>query len=168
MGEHTPPGKTTVGDARLGAMKTHMLFTIGYAGSTIAPFLETLQAAGIETLVDVRAVPASRNRAFAKTALRHALEEAGIAYRHLKPLGTPKAGRDAAKAGDIATMHAIYEDQLATPEAQAALADLNGLVRDQRVCLMCMESDPAGCHRSIVADRLQDVVVEHLHPGQRP
>lgn len=149
-------------------MTGRILFTIGYAGSTLEPFLDTLRAAGVETLVDVRAVPASRNRAFSKTALRAALEDAGIAYVHLKPLGTPKSGRDAAKAGDITTMQTVYEEQLATPEAQAALADLDALARDQRVCLMCMESDPQGCHRSIVAGRLRDVVVHNLFPGSAP
>lgn len=147
-------------------MSDRMLFTIGYAGSTIEPFLLALSAAGVDILVDVRAVPASRNRAFAKTALRAALEGAGISYLHLKDLGTPKAGRDAAKAGDMTTMHAVYEEQLATPEAQAALAELAALTRDRRVCLMCMESDPLGCHRSIVAGRLPGVVVEHLHPAR--
>ncbi len=147
-------------------MSARMLFTIGYAGSTLEPFLLSLSAAGVDVLVDVRAVPASRNRAFAKTALRAALEAAGIAYLHLKDLGTPKVGRDAAKAGDMDTMRAVYEEQLATPAAQAALADLAALTAEKRVCLMCMESDPLGCHRSIVADRLPGVVVDHLRPAR--
>lgn len=145
-----------------------ILFTIGYAGSTIGAFIDTLKASGVEELVDVRAVPGSRNRPFCKNALAASLEAAGIAYRHLKPLGTPKAGRDAARKGDVATMQAIYDTQLATPEAQDALAALRSLAGEKRVALMCMESDPAQCHRSIVADRLGDgFVVEHLHPDLR-
>lgn len=142
-----------------------VLFTIGYAGTTIGAFIDTLKAAGVEELVDVRAVASSRNRPFAKSALAAALEQAGIAYRHLRPLGTPKAGRDAAKRGDVATLHQVYDGQLATPEAQDALAALRILAAEKRIALMCMESDPAQCHRSIVANRLgADVVVEHLHP----
>lgn len=142
-----------------------ILFTIGYAGSTIDGFLGALKAAGVEELVDVRAVPGSRNRPFCKNALAAALTGAGIAYRHLKALGTPKAGRDAAKRGDLATLHEVYDGQLATPEAQDALAALGALAAEKRVALMCMESDPAQCHRSIVAARLGNAfVVRHLHP----
>lgn len=140
------------------------VFTIGYAGSTLTPFLETLKEAGVEELVDVRAVPASRNRAFSKTALAIALEEAGIAYRHMRDLGTPKAGREAAKRGDRDTFHRIYKDQLATPEAQDALAALSALAAEKTVCLMCMESDPAVCHRTVLAARLAGFRVEHLRP----
>ncbi len=147
-------------------MTSAILFTIGYSGSTIDAFLQTLKAAGVEDLVDVRAVASSRNRPFAKSALAAALEEAGIAYRHLRPLGTPKEGRDAAKRGDTATMHQVYDTQLQTPEAQDALAALRALASERRVALMCMESDPATCHRSIVAERLGDgFMVEHLHPA---
>lgn len=141
-----------------------VLFTIGYAGSTIDAFLAALKAAGVQVLADVRAVPASRNRPFAKTALSNALAGAGIEYRHFKALGTPKAGRDAAKAGDTATMQAIYAEQLAKPEAQDALVELEALARDRPVALMCMESDPCQCHRSIVAGRLTGFLVEHLRP----
>ncbi|MFA7428524.1 MAG: DUF488 domain-containing protein [Rhodospirillaceae bacterium] len=145
-----------------------IIFTIGYAGSAIGPFLDALKAAGVAELVDVRAVPASRNRPFSKTALAAALNDAGIAYRHLKALGTPKEGRDAAKRGDTATMRRIYDTQLARPEAQDALAALRALAIEERVALMCMESDPANCHRSIVAARLgTEFVVEHLQPIHR-
>jgi len=146
-------------------MTRAILFTIGYAGSTIDAFLNALKAAGVEELVDVRAVASSRNRPFAKSALASALEKAGIAYRHLRPLGTPKEGRDAAKHGDTATMHRVYDTQLQTPEAQDALAALAALATERRVALMCMESDPATCHRSIIAQRLgEGFMVQHLHP----
>lgn len=146
-------------------MTRAILFTIGYSGSTLDAFLHTLKTAGVEDLVDVRAVASSRNRPFAKSALAAALEETGITYRHLRPLGTPKEGRDAAKRGDTAAMHRVYDTQLQTPEAQDALAGLRALATERRVALMCMESDPATCHRSIVAERMGDgFVVEHLHP----
>lgn len=145
-----------------------ILFTVGYAGSSMETFLAALKDAGVEELVDVRAIAASRNRPFCKNALAASLEGAGIAYRHIKALGTPKAGRDAAKLGDVATLHAVYDGQLATPEAQDALAALRALACEKRVALMCMESDPAHCHRSIVADRLGSAfVVRHLHPTGR-
>ena len=49
--------------------------------------------------------------------------------------------------------------------AQEGLAELEALVAagGRRVCLLCFERDPGGCHRSMVAERL-GVGVEHLHP----
>src|SRR5687768_1054410 len=97
------------------------LSTIGYEGKTLEEFLDELGSAGVEIVLDVRAVAASRRPGFSKTALAGALSERGIDYLHLRPLGTPAAGREAARAGRIAEMRAIYADQLETPEAALAI-----------------------------------------------
>lgn len=143
------------------------IFTIGYAGASIDGVLAALRAAGVEALADVRAVAASRNRPFSKTALSEALAGAGIAYHHFRGLGTPKAGREAARHGDRDTFTRIYAEQMETPEAQDALARLRALAAAQPTCLMCMESDPDVCHRSMVADRLSGFEVRHLFPQER-
>src|SRR6185369_12843167 len=75
------------------------IFTIGYEGSTMPEFLAARRKAGVERVIDVRALPLSRRPGFSKTPLRLALEEAGIEYVHLKALGTPAEGRTAARAG---------------------------------------------------------------------
>ena len=75
------------------------LFTIGYEGTTVGEFLSALQNAGVERVIDIRAVPNSRRPGFSKTPLRNALAEAGIDYVHLRALGTPADGRAAARAG---------------------------------------------------------------------
>src|SRR4029078_4443476 len=93
------------------------IFTIGYEGTTMDEFLAALKAAGVERLIDVRALPLSRRPAFAKSPLRAALEEAGIEYVHLKALGTPAEGRSAARAGRHADLERIYAGQLALTEA---------------------------------------------------
>ena len=77
--------------------------TIGYEGAAIEAFVDTLGAAGVRTLIDVRDAPWSRRPEYAKRALAEALAAGGIDYRHLKGLGNPKPGRDAARAGDIET-----------------------------------------------------------------
>jgi len=68
------------------------IFTIGYESATVPEFLEALRAAGVEQVIDVRAVPNSRRPGFSKTPLRNALAEAGMDYVHLRALGTPAAG----------------------------------------------------------------------------
>ena len=130
------------------------LLTIGYEGRTIDEFLSALESAGAELVIDVRAVAASRRPGFSKTALAGALRERGIDYLHLRPLGTPKAGREAARKGRIAEMHSIFEEQLATPEAALAMEQALCAAEGRRAALLCYEADAAGCHRSIVAERL--------------
>ena len=94
------------------------LATIGYEASTQDAVIARLKAAGVELLVDVRAVAASRRAGFSKTLLAASLAEAGIGYVHLRQLGTPKPGREAARKGRIAEMTAIFEEHLAEPDAQ--------------------------------------------------
>ena len=143
------------------------LFTIGYEGATLQAVLDTLRAAGIERLVDVRALPLSRKPGFSKRTLAASLEEAGIAYTHLRPLGTPKPGRDAARRGDRATLERIYETHLATTEAQLALVEAANLAGASRSCLLCFEADPTCCHRTLVGEALPNPVT-HLKVGAPP
>jgi uncharacterized protein (DUF488 family) len=126
------------------------IFTIGYEQTTTGELIAALQAAGVERVVDIRAVAASRRPGFSKTALAGALQEAGIAYEHLRALGTPKEGRDAAKRGDRVTLERVYAGQLELPEAQAAAALLLDRMAQQPTALLCYEREPADCHRSML------------------
>ncbi|POA46918.1 hypothetical protein C1884_31255, partial [Pseudomonas sp. GW460-R15] len=81
--------------------------------------------------------PLSRRPGFSKTSLAASLAEAGIDYVHLKALGTPKRGRDAAKKGDVATLEAVYADQLELPEAQAQAAQMLALAAEKPSALLC-------------------------------
>jgi uncharacterized protein (DUF488 family) len=126
------------------------IFTIGYEATTMDAFLDALLRAGVERVIDVRALPLSRRPGFSKSSLAASLREAGIDYVHLKALGTPKRGRDAAKKGDVATLRAVYDDQLALPEAQAAAAQMRALAAEKRSALLCFERDPCHCHRTLL------------------
>jgi uncharacterized protein (DUF488 family) len=135
-------------------LKARPLFTIGYEGKTMAEFLDELEAAGVELLIDVRAVAASRRPGFSKTALSGALGERGIGYLHLRPLGTPAAGREAARKGRVAEMRGIYAGQLETPEAALAMEQALAAAGEKRAALLCYEAEAAGCHRSMLAERM--------------
>lgn len=140
------------------------LFTIGYEGATITAFIDTLAEAGVKTLVDVRAVPASRKLGFSKKGLAAALAQRGIGYRHLQRLGTPAEGRNAARAGDHGRMRDIYLDHLEAADAQAEMAMLINQARESPSALLCFERQPGECHRSVLFDELdaEDLTVEHL------
>jgi uncharacterized protein (DUF488 family) len=147
--------------------KPPVLATIGYEAATQARVIETLKAAKVEVVVDVRAIASSRRAGFSKTILAATLAEAGIDYVHLRALGTPKPGRQAAHAGRIAEMHEIYEAHLAEPQAQVELATAIDIARERRSALLCFEADAAGCHRRIVADRIKAAIgceVDDLTP----
>jgi len=143
------------------------LRTIGYERATQSAVIDCLKLAGVAVLIDVRAVASSRRAGFSKSLLASTLAEAGVDYVHLRALGTPKAGRQAARAGRHAEMRAIYEAHLAEPEAQLELAVAADIASQRPAALLCLEADAAHCHRRIIADRLaasHSFVVEDLTP----
>src|SRR3978361_2001889 len=96
------------------------LATIGYEQATQGSVIDKLKAAGVEVVIDVRAGAASRRAACAKTLLAASLNDAGIGYVHLRQLGTPKPGREAARKGKVAEMHEIFKAHMVEPAAQIA------------------------------------------------
>ena len=126
------------------------LFTIGYEATTMGEFLDALKSAGVERVIDVRAVANSRRPGFSKTPLRNALTEVGIDYVHLKPLGTPADGREAARAGRVDDLKRIYAAQLDLPEAIVAAEQMRELADEKPSALLCYEREPAACHRTLL------------------
>ncbi|AUN30836.1 DUF488 domain-containing protein [Niveispirillum cyanobacteriorum] len=144
-----------------------ILHTIGYEGASQGAVIAALKAAGVRLLLDVRELPSSRRAGFSKSPLRASLEAEGIAYLHLKKLGTPKEGRLANRAGRMDEFWSIVEEGLARPEAQYELGLAGSLSLDKPACLLCFEADHSQCHRLTVANRLTaahgfDVI--HLRP----
>ncbi|MFG1480661.1 DUF488 domain-containing protein [Xanthobacter sp. V4C-4] len=145
--------------------ETTALFTIGYEQTTASAVQAALSEAGVDLVVDVRAVAASRRPGFSKTALAAGIAEHAMAYVHLKALGTPKEGRLAARSGDHDALMRIYDAHLATAPAQAALEELASLARGRRLCLLCYERHVEGCHRLRLSQWLcqrLDIGVDHL------
>jgi len=129
----------------------------------VAEFLAALQKAGVERVIDIRAVPNSRRPGFSKTPLRNALAEAGIDYVHLRALGTPADGRAAARAGRKDELKRIYAGQLELPEAIAETGKMLDLSREKPSALLCYERDPAACHRTLLLEAVApDAEVEDL------
>jgi uncharacterized protein (DUF488 family) len=129
------------------------LFTIGYEKAKPDAVMAELKRAKVKLLVDTRAVAASRKPGFSKRQLAATLDENGIAYLHLQKLGTPDAGRQAARAGKLDTLWKIYAKHLKTPEAIEAMAELVTIVKSgQSVCLLCYERDKDCCHRTRIAE----------------
>jgi uncharacterized protein (DUF488 family) len=140
------------------------IFTIGYEGTTVPEFIGALKRAKVERVIDVRALPLSRRPGFSKSPLRAALEEAGIEYVHLKALGTPPDGRAAARSGRHEELKRIYAGQLELPEAIAQGAQMLELARERPSALLCMEREPAHCHRMLLLEAFaEDAEIVHLY-----
>ena len=148
------------------AVKAKTIWTIGYERTGVPGFIAALKHAKIKTLIDVREIANSRRAGFSKHVLAASLEKAGIAYVHMKPLGTPKPGRMAARRGDTKTMHKYIEAKLDTPESQLALREVADIAGKHRTVLLCLEHDWKICHRTNVAKRLAKMgfKAEHLSP----
>ena len=130
------------------------LFTIGYEGAVIKDFIKTLRAFDIKFLVDIREVPVSRKRGFSKNALDQALRQVKIGYVHLRDLGDPKPGREAARRGDMSAFEKIFREHIETDKAIKALEQARDIAYKGRACLLCFERDHSSCHRDIVAKEM--------------
>jgi uncharacterized protein (DUF488 family) len=146
--------------------KAKKLFTIGYEQTPSKAVLDELESAGVKLLVDVRAVTSSRRPGFSKNQLAAGLDERGIAYVHLKGLGTPKEGRLAARSGNYDVLQKVFAKHLKTPQAREDLDELSALVKKAGpVCLLCYERNHEHCHRRWIAEIIEErngVKVENL------
>ena len=131
-------------------------FTIGYEHTTQAGLIAALQSHGVKRLIDTRDVANSRRAGFSKKLLAASLDDAGITYIHLRPLGTPKAGRDANRAGRMDEFRAIYEARFLQPESQLALLEAEELCRAHATALLCFCGDAEKCHRNRIAEALEE------------
>jgi uncharacterized protein (DUF488 family) len=150
--------------------KAKKLFTIGYEQTPAKAVLDELVEAGVKLLVDVRAVASSRRPGFSKTQLAAGLDERGIAYLHLRGLGTPKEGREAARSGKYDVLEKIYTKHLKTIQAKEELDELSALVKKSGpVCILCYERDHQHCHRRWIAEIIEErdgVKIENLAAPQ--
>jgi hypothetical protein len=117
-------------------------------------FARHVQAAGVERLIDVRELPISRRRGYAKSALAQALIDVGVEYVHIRALGNPKPFRDLYKSGRVEEGKRRYEEHL-LGEQRDALFGLVPLLREKRSALMCFEHEPATCHRTVIIEALR-------------
>jgi uncharacterized protein (DUF488 family) len=146
------------------------IWTVGHSNVPFEALLDALRSADIRLLCDVRRYPQSRrNPHFNRERLAQSLAQAGIDYRHLPGLGgrrTPDESslnlglRDEGFRG--------FADYMQTPEFDAALTDLIDAASERRTAIMCAESLPWRCHRSLIADALlaRGVAVRHILGGQ--
>jgi uncharacterized protein (DUF488 family) len=148
------------------------VLTIGHSNRPLAGFLELLKAHQAELLVDVRTVPRSRhNPQFNRETLPEALAAANIRYEHLPGLGGLRhARKDSPNCGWKNLSFRGYADYMSTREFEENLVVLIGRDSQARTVIMCAESVPWRCHRSLIADALtvRGVPVAHILTAKAP
>jgi len=131
------------------------LYTIGYERLLPPELVNELTVAGVLRLIDVRYRPQSRRPGMSKTRLGELLGDHGIAYEHRKALGTPPDIRWLYRAGRAEEARAAFLEHVERTAAEELDALAGELERAPATALMCLEADPAGCHRRVLADALR-------------
>lgn len=136
------------------------IFTIGHSDHSKERLLEMLWYASIESVIDVRAFPASRKHPqFKKDNMETWLKESGIAYRHCPLLGGRRSRSgtvaDELNAGWKNQSFHNYADYALTDDFREGLHQLKSDAEKKRAVYMCSERHPARCHRMIISNQLQ-------------
>ncbi len=156
------------------------VLTIGVYGFDAAAFVAAMQGAEADLLVDIRArrgVRGSRYGFANATRLQALLKEAGIGYAHAPELAPLARTRQAQYRTDAAAGVGKRNREHLSPAfvmdfQDTRLKGFNALAFVQSACagarrpaLLCVEEEPAACHRSLVAAEIArqlNVPVRHL------
>ena len=132
------------------------IWTIGHSTRSFEELVEVLRGYGIEAVVDVRTVPRSRkNPQFNRDELEVKLPEAGIAYSHAKDLGGLRNPlKDSINSGWQNDSFRGFADHMQTEGFRLALERLMSQAESAKTAIMCAETLPWHCHRSLIADAL--------------
>jgi uncharacterized protein (DUF488 family) len=140
------------------------LFTIGHSNHSLDRFIELLLEHRLSTIADIRSGPYSKySPHFNKDVLDSALRNAGIDYMFLgRELGAQRSEGDCYIDGQ-----AKYDRIAHLPAFQRGLEIVLQKVEHYRIALMCSESDPITCHRTILVCRelkkiCPDLEITHL------
>lgn len=140
------------------------IYTAGYEGKTVDEFLNLLLKSGILRLIDVRHNPISRRYGFHKSTLSRLCNFLGIEYQHLPELGIPGSERNGLNStSEYESIFKKYRYNL--PLKKDKLIDVIDLLESKPSVLVCMEANPAYCHRNVLAQyliTLTDMPIQHL------
>ena len=129
------------------------LFTIGYERLLPPELVAELEHAGVRRLIDVRYRPQSRRPGMSKTRLAQLLADHDIDYEHRRALGTPPDIRWLFRAGRLDQAREAFREHVEATAADELSSLAAELARPETpaTALLCLEADPAACHRTIVA-----------------
>lgn len=152
-----------VNNAKPKKLRKASLTTIGYEGGSIELYINKLLEADIRLLVDVRKNPISRKYGFSKKTLSSLLSRMGIEYVHIPELGIKSVDRkNLNNQSDYDRLFASYEKTVLVEQAEAINALLEIYEKHKRIALTCFEKDHKQCHRSLLANKLNEISPEEI------
>lgn len=155
-------------------------YTMGVYGLKDHEFFGKLLENGIDTFIDIRRRRAVRGSEYVfvnSNRLQNKLKELGINYIHILDLAPTNEIREAQKKADAQTGTAKrtreelgpifkhkYEKEILEKYDIGQLTDQLVQIGCRKALLFCVERQPNACHRSIVANKLQQLnySVHHL------
>ncbi len=146
------------------------IWTVGHSNVKVEVLVDALRSADVQRLVDVRLVPQSRrNPQFNRDRLAATLRDGGIEYGHMPSLGGRRTPReDSTNLGLTDEGFRGFADFMATLPFESALRELIVGANEGPTAIMCAESAPWHCHRTLIADALvaRGLRVVHLFGGK--
>jgi uncharacterized protein (DUF488 family) len=143
-----------------------LISSIGFSKKNLREFIDRLQDAGVEKVIDIRLNNTSQLAGYSKKQdLEFVLELVGIGYEHRPEFAPTEALMKDYKGKKIswAEFENIFNKLL---EERNPLAKMNLKNEPKVICLLCSEDKPTNCHRGLVAEFMkthdQEVVVKHL------
>ncbi len=131
--------------------------TVGYERWSVDRLLDELMRRGITRIVDVRSSALARRYGFHKSTLRNLASKVGLGYVHIPELGIPsEQRRGLGSPRDYQQLFSHYEHHILFSK-RAAVERVARLVREQPSVLLCMEADPAFCHRTHLAKAVSGI-----------
>ena len=132
------------------------VWTVGHSTRSLEELIGVLRRYGVEAVVDVRTVPRSRtNPQFNREELEIKLPEAGIDYAHAKDMGgLRKPLTDSVNSAWENESFRGFADYMQTEGFAQALDRLIDQAHSRPTAIMCAETLPWRCHRSLIADAL--------------
>ena len=126
------------------------LYSIGHSNQSFEQFLEMLQAQGINVIVDVRSVPASKyTPQFNREPLQAALKRENIHYMWFgEEFGARRT--DSLDADNKVNFEKAVQTEAFIRGTERVM---NGLQKGYRISLMCSEAHPLECHRFAMVSR---------------
>src|SRR2546428_3556180 len=141
------------------------IWPVGHGTWSVDDLIRLLAAQGVGRLTDVRTIPRSRhNPQFNRDRLPDDLARAGIAYVHMPGLGGLRRPRS--DSVNLAWRNRGFRGDADYMQTEAFQSNLDALVRQvagARTAIMCAETVPWRCHRSLLADAVTVNGVAVLH-----
>jgi uncharacterized protein (DUF488 family) len=142
------------------------ILTVGHGTRSLEEFTNLLLSFNIRLVVDVRTIPRSRhNPQFNRETLPDHLKPRSIGYHHQPGLGgLRKPMFVSVNTGWCNSAFRGFADYMQTEGFTSNINQIIEMTAGQTSVLMCAETLPWRCHRSLIADALliRKIPVTHL------